>query len=368
MVLLSSFLLMGCFRFGLSNTKVKGRLDPSSFRELFRIMKGEILTRQEQDIGSKYPAIIYKELVPLLRTQPGELDAYLATVECNVPVPDTKTKAHCHFICLDGNQRPRVKDFARFVGHKVTDFAIPRSEIDRALAEAIKTRSTAPIAKINSRARNLFTNLPNSGEGGEVLLSLLAESVLGLPQLFSKMVLKTSDKMHVHGCDGIHVGVNEINGNLALYWGESKLHSDAAGAARECFASMAPFLLDAGGSVATQERDLQLMRDGIDLTDQGLADALKRYLDPDDPSFKKMEYRGLCLIGFDSEAYPTSPNSKEMAQLKSEIEEVFDARKMHIQKRVVEEKIDSFSIEVFCLPFPKVVDFRDAFMAELGVG
>lgn len=320
----------------------------------------------EQAIENRYPDI-YNRLIPLLRTKPDELNAYLEKVSCNVAIANTRTQAHCYFITLDGNQRPRVKDFAKFIGNSITDFAIPRSEIQRALNEAIKTGSATPTAKLNAKAQNLFTRLPKSGEGGEVILSVFAETVLRLPQMFTKMVLKTNTEMHVHGCDGIHVGVNETNGNLALYWGESKLYSDATSAIRECFASLAPFLLDSGGSSAAQERDLQLMRDGIDFDDTQLEEAMKHYLDPDDPMRNQLEYRGLCLVGFDSNAYPTEPNSKEVEQVKQDIEKVFDERKGHIQKRVTAEKIHSFEIQVFCLPFPSVEDFRKAFRFELGL-
>lgn len=321
---------------------------------------------EEQAIAKQYPDI-YNCLIPLLRTQPDELNAYLETVCCNVGIDNTRTQAHCHFVALDGNKRPRVKDFARFIGHKITDFAISRSEINRAIKEANDTHSAAPINRLNGKAQSLCTRLPKSGEGGEVLLSVLAETVLRLPQMFTKMVLKTSSQMHVHGSDGIHVGVNESNGNLALYWGESKLYKDAAAAVHECFASLAPFLRDSGGSGAAQERDLQLMRDGIDLDDSELEEAIKHYLDPDDPMRNQLEYRGLCLVGFDSDAYPTEPNSKELEQVKQDIETAFNARKDQIQKRVTIERIHSFEIQVFCLPFPSVDDFRRAFRSELGL-
>jgi len=152
-----------------------------------------------------------------------------------------------------------------------------------------------------------------------------------------------------------------------LYWGESKLYADASSAIRECFASLAPFLLDDGGSMAAQERDLQLMRDGIDLDDSALEDALKQYLDPDNVKFKQFEYRGLCLVGFDSDFYPTAPNSPEANQLKKKIETTFENCKSQIQKRVTSERIHSFEIELFCVPFPSVNDFRKAFRTELGL-
>lgn len=306
-------------------------------------------------------------LIPLLRPLSVDIDAYLETVACNVSITATQTHSHCYFLALDGNKRPRLNDFVRFIREKITDFAIPRSEIARALYDANRLRSTAPIDRLNAKARNLFTTLPRSGEGGEVLLSILTEHFLNLPQIFTKMIVKTNSEMHIHGSDGVHAGVNRINGNLALYWGESKLYQDAASGIRECFASLAPFLRDRGGSGATQERDLQLIRDNLDLDNSALEEALKHYLDPNDSRFKQLEYRGVCLVGFDSGAYPTQPNSIEAQQLKADIETTFEECKIQISNRVTTENIHTFEIEIFCLPFPCVEDFRQAFRRELGL-
>ena len=107
--------------------------------------------------------------------------------------------------------------------------------------------------------------------------------------------------------------------------------------------------------------------DGIDLNNAELNNALKNYLDPNNPMFNKVDYRGLCLVGFDSDKYPTEPNSKEIEDLKTEISEVYRNRKSHIRSRVKEEKIDSFEIELFLVPFPSVEEFRIAFRKEIGV-
>ncbi len=311
---------------------------------------------------------LYKSLPALLQRSPeNALDAYIEKVDFNVEIAETRARAHCHFIALDGNKRPRQKDFARFLATKITDFAIPRSEIRRAIQEASRLGSTAPVDNLGNKARSLFVKSQNSGEGGEALLSLLAETLLGLPQMLTKMVLKTSSQMPVHGCDGIHIGVNKGTGNLALYWGESKLYSDVNKAIRDCFSSLAPFLLGTGGSSAKQVRDLQLLRDGIDFDDRDLENAVKRFLNPDDPMFKSLEYRGLCLIGFNSDEYPSNPNSKEAEQLRQDIRNAFERNRGNIRDCVIRERIQTFDIEVFCLPFPNVDEFRLAFRTEIGV-
>lgn len=305
-------------------------------------------------------------LIPLLRRNPDELQAYLTTVALNVQVDGTDTYAHCHFIALDGNKRPRVNDFAKCLASRIVDFAIPRQELKRAIDAAASSGSSEPIISLNNKAKALFSRLPKSGEGGELLLSVLAEAYLRLPQLFTKMVLKTSTEMHIHGSDGIHAGVAE-SGNLALYWGESKVFRNATEAVYKCFRSLAPFLLDNGGSESSQERDLCLLRDGISIDDLRLKEAIKKYLAPDDPMFNKLEYRGLCLVGYNSEAYPAKPNSKITEDLQIEIEQAFLKLQDHIKKRVNKEALETYCIHIFCLPFPCVDSFRTSFRKEVGL-
>jgi len=322
-------------------------------------------TLQDERLSAEHPELAVW-LRSLVRDSTIALTAHLETVCCNVAIEGTQTQAHCYFIALGGSGRPRVKDFARLIKDRIVDFSIPRTEVSRALKDYRQTASTASLMNLRGKAQELFTRLPKTGEGGEVLLSILAESFLRLPQLFTKMVLKTSAQMHVHGCDGIHAGVSDTGG-LALYWGESKLYQNAASAIRACFSGLAPFLLDDGGSRAAQERDLQLMRDNLSLTDPQLVNALKRYLDPDDPLFNRMEYRGLGLVGFDSDSYPVSPSSKRTEEVKAEIEVSFERNKQQMLNRVTAERIESFTVEVFCIPFPSVESFRHAFRSELGL-
>jgi hypothetical protein len=309
---------------------------------------------------------LFESLDPLLRIDSSDIHTYLKEASINDLINNTKTNVHCYFISLDGNKRVRVNDFARYLASKIVDFAIPRSEIKRAFDEARKNNSTQPILKLNSKARNLFTKLPKSGEGGEVLLSIMAENFLKLPQLFTKMVLKTNNEMHVHGSDGIHIGVNSEN-HLTLYWGESKLYKSATEAVKNCFMSISPYLLESGGSEAENDRDLQLFRDGVDLNDIEIEKALKKYLNPDDDFFNYLEHRGLCLVGFDSDKYPLKPNQIDMVKLKNSIKDVYNDRRNHIEKRIIVEKIDSFNIELFMVPFPDVEKFRTAFRQEIGV-
>ena len=84
--------------------------------------------------------------------------------------------------------------------------------------------------------------MDKTGEGGEILLYILTQDILKLPQLISKMSLKTSAKMHYQGADGVHFRYNRTTGNLELYWAEAKMYQNLNAALTNCFDSLKGFL------------------------------------------------------------------------------------------------------------------------------
>lgn len=303
-------------------------------------------------------------LIRLVRGEATSLSGLLHNVENHVVVDGTKVTTHCHCLKLDGNGRPRIEALVSAVAEHVIDYAIPRRQISEAYDELSRTRSTQKIVRLANDAKRLFTDLEQSGEGGELLLFVLAEKILKLPQLICKMSLKTNARMHVHGADGLHAGVDSVTGNLLLYWGESKVFGDVTSAVRECLASVAPMLAEH----TSGQRDLQLLQRHADLDDSSLEQALKKFLDPDSDAFNSLEFRGLCLVGFDCDAYPTGPSATELAALVDEIAKMLPSWKEHLKKRISEEKLDAFSMHFLFVPFPSADEFRRLLRIQLGVG
>ena len=185
----------------------------------------------------------------------------------------------------------------------VADYAIPRSQLAKAKARDAKYNSTEAVAALVEQARRSFTDLARTGEGGEMLLFLLAERFLKLPQILCKMDLKTDPRMHYHGADGVYAGAT-AEGLLKLYWGESKIYKDASAAINACLSSLAPFLVEPEHEEAERERDLILLSDKADLSDPVLTAALKRYFDKNSIMSKRVQYCGVALVGFDALFYP----------------------------------------------------------------
>lgn len=305
-------------------------------------------------------------LKKLLRSEPASLDAYFGKIGASASAATTKTTVHCHHLKLDGHGKPRVKGLADRLARELVNYSIPRSEIDQAKKNDGDVDTKHSVA-LYRKANRLFTDLEKTGEGGELLLYLMVETYLGLPQILCKMPLKTSSEMHFHGSDGIYGAYDEGSDCLAIYWGESKLYSNPSDAIGACFKSLAPFVIPDGSSMAPQARDLQLLKDNIDLTSPKLESALLRYLDPDDTKFLKLNYRGVALVGFDSDSYangglPVS-ESNLVAALASSVESWKRSTAYHVNKN----QILQVEIELFCIPFPSVEEFREAFLKELGI-
>jgi hypothetical protein len=307
---------------------------------------------------------LFQELV---RGDGSELDAFLHAVGSPSVVDGTVTSVRCHAIKLGPTGQPRVRDLAHAVAMRLVEYAMPRSEVTRAQEADRKFNVASHVSDLFTKARDLFTTIDTSGEGGELLLYMLVQAHLRLPQLFCKMSLKTSGSVHVFGIDGLHAGVDPATGRLALYWGEAKLYKSAAEAIRECIASISPFLKGEGGAHGRDRRDLHLVRQYIDLDNEGLEDAVLNFLDPDHEAYNQVDYRGACLIGFDHASYPdgtaAKPFTQMIAEIQSEIQGWLRAIGGHMSGDHVH--LRSVRIEAFLLPFPSVQAFRDAFKQEL---
>jgi len=248
----------------------------------------------------------------------------------------------------------------------VADYAVPRSKLAEAKARDLKYNSTEAVSALVEQARRSFTHLATTGEGGEMLLFLLAERFLKLPQILCKMDLKTDAQVHYHGADGVYAGVTE-EGTLKLYWGESKIYKDASAAIRDCLASLAPFLVEPESENAERERDLILLSDKADLSDPSLTEALKRYFDRNSTMSKRVQYCGVALVGFDAAFYPGDGVKAVATQIAKAARAELKTWQTRIGERVKSEKLDQFEIQLFCLPLPSAESFRAAFRRAMGL-
>lgn len=310
-------------------------------------------------------AILNKILV----STKGEVFSRVEQISHSVSIEDTNTKAYCHMLKIDANGNLRLNDLIDYIYTRLIDYAIPRKEIEEAILYSTETGSVAKIAALQTKAQRLFTNIGNTGEGGELLLYILTTEVLRLPQLISKMSLKTSTQMYYHGADGIHVGFDIENGNMHLYWGESKMYSSLSDAISNCVESLKGFLLDPMGADSVQERDLHLITSSIssNINDEESENLLVRFFNKDDDFSNNVIYKGICFIGFDSNKYPSGDDLSQTTELlKSEFESQLKEWYSKVNKGVCKyPNLKQKEIHVFLMPFPSVEDFRKRFLERV---
>lgn len=312
---------------------------------------------------------IEKAMDNLLIKSKGELLSRIEQVSSEISIEGTKSVATCYMLKIDANGNTRLKDLVDFIDRKLIEYSIPKKEIDEAKEYFIETGSPSKVDELKSKAKTLFTELDKTGEGGEILLYILIQEFLKLPQLISKMSLKTSGNFHYNGADGVHVEVDTENDNLNLYWGESKMYADLSQAISSCFTSIKGFILDAQGHSSTQARDLQLITSNINanVNDANLENYLVRFFDKDDNFSNNVVYKGVCFIGFDHDSYPSVDDLTKTNELVRQlIVKEINGWCNSIFKGIVKHKnLELKEIHVFLMPFPSVEEFRKCFLNKI---
>lgn len=304
---------------------------------------------------------IQDRLEKLITGNPDSVHVFLRQICKNEQIIDTKADMHIYMLRLDGNNRPRTNDFVDFLINRIVDYCIPPSERKEAREKDAKYNTTQYQSQLFRKAEGLFTDLENTGEAGELALSVLVQSVLQMPQVLCKMSLKTNPEVHFHGADGIYGKYEIETEKYCLYWGESKIYKDMGEALSDCFNSLKDFLIEEGVGGTRKERDLSLFRSNLDFNDPYLEEAILKYLDPENPQYLKLEYRGVCLVGYEESAY-SKDFSKIEDDIYSEISEKIEQFKKTIRTRIINRTpLEKFVLEIFLVPFANVDDFRKLF-------
>lgn len=303
-------------------------------------------------------------LLECVRGGPKITDAHMRLIEKDLDIGGTKTIVHCYAPTLDANGRLRTQLLAEYLLHRVIDYAIPRKSVEAAQQEFVATGSAASVSKLHEKAKELFTNLKNSGEGGELLLFAFAEAVFSFTQILCKMSLKTSTSMHYHGADGIYAELDN-EGFLNVFWGESKLYKNPTDAITDCLKSLAPFLKEPLGQNSASSQDLFLINEHADLSNPSLVAALKRFFNSDDPQSNKLRMSGIALVGFDCAGFPQDKDPGLWDDIELALRGSIPNWQSHIGKRVGEESLESIQIHFICIPMRSVEEFRAIFLKLL---
>ena len=108
-----------------------------------------------------------------------------------------------------------------------------------------------------------------------------------------------------------------------------------------------------------------MFRSNLDFDDQTLEEAIIEYLDPENPQYNKLEYRGVCLVGYTEESYPNDFSLVEdviFGKIQTKIEDFTNKIKTRLKNR---SPLDTFVLEIFLVPFSDVEKFREVFLELL---
>lgn len=257
--------------------------------------------------------------------------------------------------------------------NRVTSFCMTREDRRKAkTADAEFDYETGATDALNAQARKLFmeatTSSSRSGEGGELLLFILAEEYLKAPLLVSKMRLKTNTQMPVHGGDGIHAGWDVSTGTLVLYIGESKLHATLNGAIRDAMKSVSELANNADDRYHHELNLAQSYSDLGGMPPEMQAEML-RYLDPwnTEESTRRLD-RYAILVGFNEATYEQltgTPRAEVEEKFKELYAQTIRKTMEYTQKQLEDKNISLESVDLFFFPVPSVDEFRTTFMRKL---
>ena len=281
----------------------------------------------------------------------------------------------CKFFYLPFRSgKPTVQEFVDYLYNKLVYFCIPRSVREEARKKINETGEFEYIQNLLDEAKNLFVTAGikgyRSGEPGELILFILLEAALGAPQIVSKMYLKTSEEMPVHGCDAIHVSFNPSTETLCVYWGEAKVHQELSSALDDTCESIVSFREDMErNGRSAQSRDIAIIRDHADIAEGSFKEALMKYFDPYEEEYNKLEECHACFVGFE---YSVLSNINMLD--KDNIDEAFrekyseraESAMSLFADKIRGNKLHDNKFVLFLLPFVDVEEFRKIFFTKIG--
>lgn len=237
------------------------------------------------------------------------------------------------------------------------DFMLQRLVLYVLQKKEYKDATFVEFRDLYIRAKETFIRIVKSGEAGELLLFLLLEAN-DIIQLFSKMDLKTSGNMPVHGCDAVHI---QVSGGVKFHFGHSKMNTSFADALADALKDVAKF-----AEKSLKERELHLVSSRLDEikfdqfagTIRGLISPYTRRRDlykEVDSIFIGANWKFMKDIAKDNDDF-----------VKSEYEKLTDGTASSVAEKV--SSLDKIKVRDFLfliLPFLDEVDFRGKFQKEL---
>lgn len=298
------------------------------------------------------------KLRELLMIPNDSLDGVVKVLECNEPMPPN-VNMKFHYIQLQGGNI-RLNNFISVIHQGLIPFSLTR-------VDARQTNYlNAPQKTVEARER--YVRSKKSGELGELALYMFLESKEEAPQILSKISLKTSGNMHVHGTDAVHAKIND-DGEIILFLGESKVYKDLDSSITACLDSIFDFYFDELVEGRTQfDFDLKLIKENMDIEDPALKEFLHELLNPWKGGKENLYYVNACFITFEIPEFAELPRLGRDAEARLEI--LYREKMTEIVRRVSEKLARrnqmGLHFHFFFLPVLSAATTRSTFRTMLG--
>lgn len=305
---------------------------------------------------------IVKNIADNISVESPDFSKCIDVIEHDLKITGIETTVRFHHLKFDGNKQPMVKALANTLYAYIIDYCLSAKN----RSETLTSRQSTILTK---EARRLFRHPDISddspdktGEAGETLLYFLMEAVLKAPQIVAKMELKTNHKDEIKGSDGIHARWNQELEVVDFYFGESKLYKSVSDALTSALKSINDF-----HDIKMYEHEFNMVTKHFKYADEAVKHEISQLFINGNPG-ENVRINHACLIGYDYKGYDdvlSEPHSNMISRFKGEL--LSNAENL---VKLLQKKLDKFEkkhlvFDVFFLPFPSVVDFRNAFNEAL---
>jgi len=303
------------------------------------------------------------EINNYISTNIQDYDNCIDVIEHNHIIQGVEATVRLHYLKFDGNGLPMVKPLANMLYTYIIDYCLAARNRNNTLTNQQATALTKEAKKLFRHPIITDTSPDQTGEAGEMLLYFLMEVVLKAPQVVAKMELKTNHKDEVKGSDGIHARWNEEDGLVDFFFGESKLYQSSSSAITDAMKS-----IDIFHANKMYQHEFTMVTKHFKYTDEKIKDAISEMIVHGEPG-SRVRVNHACLIGYDFKAYQTLPLNLSNNKLTDE----FSTQFLTDSDRLVNLLQNNFNkfdkkhlkFDVFFIPFPSVVAFRNAFNEAL---
>lgn len=294
------------------------------------------------------------ELSTLLTVEKKDIDGVLEEFTPLDCAASKDLKIQFHYIRFQ-DELPRTMDFIGQLKNFIPPYCLKRGKLQNITPSRITQLYLEAIAK--------FVKTSKTGEPGELIVYFLLEGHLKLPKILSKMSLKTNSQMHVHGADGVHLGIE--GQDVVLHFGESKLYSTYSTAITKALASVKGFVNPTKQSIYQTQKDFEIniLTDEIDIPEGELRNRVLDVLDPYSAARDNLRYTYTCFIGFDIKELTGKCGFREFSAIYQE-----KAKSCHdlvVDKIAKDDILKSLRWQFFFIPFSSVDDFRIKFVEGL---